>query len=128
MQVTPLEVPNDINYFHFKDGTEFTKRATFGNEGSYLDPFRDVLAVFNSVDEQSKLTLTFSMNYNQSEGTWEKLIKMVSGWLSFFFFRNKENKEKKNDSDKPVTDQTTIYMKIGYSITSADPTLKDVIK
>jgi len=122
-------LPKDATYIHYKDNTAFAHRATFSKDGSYIDPFKDVLSVFNNVDKQSSLTIFFTLNYKAHKSFRRKTIDGV--WKIFsriLFKRKKESSEEEQKKDKEKAEETDIYIKIGYNLSTADQALKTIIQ
>lgn len=122
-----FQTPKDKYFFHFKDTTEFTTRSTFSKDWSYIDPFKDILSVFNTVDQSSSLTITFTLRYSINKWFWIKFFENLSIAIKFFIPQKKAEEPAKEES-KEWIDDTQIYISMSYSIEWSDASQKEIIK
>jgi hypothetical protein len=73
--------PTKLSYITFPSKTQIQSKSDFVKDGSYLDPLRDVLSLFESVDKKSELTIRYEMKMSLKKGRWaEFLIFLQEGW------------------------------------------------
>lgn len=55
----------------------FYQDSDFKKDGSYLDPFKDVLSAFYNVDRSSQISLSFQMNLAPSTSLWKTILSKL---------------------------------------------------
>lgn len=103
---------SERRYINFSKDTEINDTSFFTKDGSYMDPMRDLLALFNNVAATENLIIeykyTFKLKKWLGEYLWE-LIKLARGTK-----KEKEWEEEKKEEKKDI------FMSIGYSLYSND--------
>ncbi len=121
-------IPKDLHHIHFKEKTEFASKATFTRDGSYIDPLKDVLSVFNTVDKNSTLNVVFKVKYSITKTFMQKVFDNIGKGIQFFFFKKKDEGDKKDDKKEETKDQTDMFIQIGFFVSSSNPVLKDSVQ
>lgn len=112
------------NAFGFKKTPAVLKtKDDFSHAGSYLDPMSDIFAVFQNVDTQSKLWISFEYTFKLEESVLQQSIKAFTGVISYLWKVKDEKKDAEaKEESKPKSD---LFMNISYMIESEDLYMKE---
>ena len=120
------------HYLHFSDKAQksiITKQA-FTHDGTYMDPFKDILSLYSSVPKQARLDMYFRVQFSIPATFRQKLIRFLSK-LSLLPTK-KQSEEEKKESEKKEAEQNDnkpqLFMDISYALQTSDIGLSDVIQ
>lgn len=68
---------SQMHYIHTDAKTEIATKEYFVQDGSYIDPMKDVLTVFGSLPKESTLILQYGYRFRQSSSWSQKLRKTI---------------------------------------------------
>ncbi|MCK9466725.1 MAG: DUF87 domain-containing protein [Candidatus Absconditabacterales bacterium] len=99
-------------YIVFKKDAELNDKNFFTKDGSYMDPMRDILALFGNIASTDNLTIEFKYSFKESKsffGYIKNFAKLVWGKS-----KKEENIEEKQE------DKKELFLSISYALNSAD--------
>ncbi|HKL44545.1 MAG TPA: DUF87 domain-containing protein [Candidatus Absconditabacterales bacterium] len=99
-------------YVNYIKNAEINNKDFFTKDGSYMDPMRELLSLFNSVSSNDRLSIEFEYTFKLSKGLGEyigNLIKLARG----------SKKDKEEETEKKE-EKKEIMLSIGYSLESKD--------
>jgi len=103
---------------------KFKTKDDFSKDGSYLDPMSDIFAVFQNVDKDSKLKVSFEYTFKLEEDDLTKFFNTLKKIFNYLW-RGKEKKEEKNEWGEEKEEKKDIFMSIRYSISTKDSYVKE---
>ncbi len=99
-------------YVNFVKNAEINSKEFFTKDGSYMDPMREILSLFNSISSNDKLSIEFQYTFKISKTFWKYILDLMKlAWWS--------NKDK-NEEDEKKEDKKDIMLSLSYSIESED--------
>lgn len=104
VRIVPFTVLGDSSwptYLHFSSDASMYEVGEYSKGGTYVDPFKDVLAVFLSVPDAATLTVVFWARFQTSLSRFKKLLQRLVGMVEYVSGgSNKEEKAKEGDESK----------------------------
>jgi hypothetical protein len=64
-------------YLVFTDDSEIAERESFIKDGTYMDPMRDILALFSNIPATENLMISFKYTYKEEVPFGVKLGKSI---------------------------------------------------
>ncbi len=126
-------IPNNFHYVHYDKSAEVATKDFFVQDGTYIDPMRDLFSLFSSVPKQSTLLLMVSYKFFEQQTLTQQLMKLAKAGVSLA--RNGGKKEEVKEGDAKIDEedkvkqyqQTTkeIYVKLGFTINNADDYVRE---
>jgi len=103
-------------YINFAKDADLNDKSFFTKDGTYMDPMRDILALFSNIPATEKLNIEFKYTFKINKTLWEylwKLLKLVR-WAN-----NKDNKDEENKKEIEEN-KKEVLLSISYSLDSKD--------
>lgn len=119
--------PHAQEHLHFSKQTIFRTSDQYKQGGSYKSPLHDLLALFNTVNIHSKLTIHLILQFKKETSTREKALDITKALL--FGNKNTQPKESQENGIEPIESlQGELWMKMGIAISSQDLVTKNAIR
>ncbi len=102
-------------YIHFSSNTILNNKTFFTKDGSYMDPMRDILSLFNNVAATDNLAIEFKYTFKVRRSVWQYIWHLIK--LAWW------NKKKKDDEIEEVEEkekENQLMISISYTIESKD--------
>ncbi len=117
--VTTVNKPQYTNrqYLYFKPKAPMQSKASFTKDGTYMDPIRDIFALYNNIEKNSLLDIQFTYFYKKKKSLGQKIWSFAKKFL----LKSKplDHSEAENDYDKEKS-REEIYASIGYIVKTTD--------
>ncbi len=97
--VKPIAQPvvQTKRFLRFKEKKNMLSKDAFTKDGSYMDPLRDVMAIFSSIEKNSVLDIQFTYFFAREKGFWEKFGELLK---KIFASSKPVEKVEKSDDEK----------------------------
>lgn len=109
-----------LDYIVYPKPEKIKSKENFVRDGSYMDPFNNIVDIYNNISANSDLEIHFTCKYKKDKKFWEKVwdfVKRARRW-------------NKIDETKPevVEKVPEVFSSIGFKITSKDKYEIETIK
>jgi len=139
IKINPKDVKNLIfmsekpkygvkEYLHFDEKENMVSKEVFTKDGTYMDPMRDLFALYGNVAQNSKLDLQFTYFFKRKSSFWEKLLWIIKKLVKS---KPKEAQKDEKPDDKMKERENSkkeIYVWISYIIRTTDQYTANSIK
>jgi len=98
-------------YINFVTNAELNDKSFFTKDGSYMDPMRDILALFGNIASSDNLMINFKYTFKETKSLWKYII----GLIKAVWWKNKDE-EAKTEEKK----EAEIFLSISYALESKD--------
>ncbi|HMT01239.1 MAG TPA: DUF87 domain-containing protein [Candidatus Absconditabacterales bacterium] len=121
--VTNLSILSDVSYINYDEKVEVALDANFVKNGTYHDPLKDVLSLYENVEKDDTLQLVYTYKSSIPQGFREKFFE----FLRKLFVR--ANSEQKGDETKAKPElKVETFMSVGFAFKINDKYTADNIK
>lgn len=102
-------------YIRFAENAKLNDNVFFTKDGSYMDPMRDVLSLFNSISSTDKLLLEFEHTFKLRKWLAEYMWSVIkTAWWA------KKDDEDSGDGKTKKEEKKEVMMSVSYDIFSKD--------
>lgn len=115
-------------YLHFDEKVSMFSKEVFTKDGTYMDPMRDLFALYGSVAQNSKLDLQFTYFFKKRSGFGEKLLWIIKKLIKWKVSEEKKDEKPEDRSKEREKSKKEIYVGISYIIRTTDQYTADSIK
>jgi hypothetical protein len=102
-------------YINFSSRTQLNNKTFFTKDGSYMDPMRDILSLFNNASATEKLLIEFTYKFKVRKNIGEYLINLIK-----LARGNKKKNDEQTDDLVEKEKENQLMMSISYNIESKD--------
>ena len=95
-------------YIIFKKDAELNDKTFFTKDGSYMDPMRDILALFGNIASTDNLTIEFQYKFKEVKN----FFWYIKDFAKLVWWNNKNSEENGN--------QKELFLSIAYALDSKD--------
>lgn len=118
-EIKPFFVPQKRNFIRFSDEWILKTQAEFTKDWTYMDPLKDILALYNNIDKDSKLNIYFDYKFK-----FKKNIFQIILWF-FKWARWAKRKKEVTDEDEIKKE---ILISLSYAVRAKDIPSKEWIQ
>ena len=108
--------PLEKKYLVYTDDSEIAERESFIKDGTYMDPMRDILALFSNIPATENLMISFKYTYKEEVSFGAKLGKSILHILKVIWWSDENKEEEKKEEKKSLP----ILCSISYALESDD--------
>ncbi|HRX64116.1 MAG TPA: type IV secretion system DNA-binding domain-containing protein [Candidatus Absconditabacterales bacterium] len=113
--------PKKKKYIHFVSDKELNDNTFFTKDGSYMDPMREILAIFGNIATTDNLCIEFNYTFKVRRNVGEYMMHLLKiAWGSKK--RNEEEEEEKINKSKEL------MLSVSFSISSKDKFIKESVE
>ncbi|MCF7834929.1 DUF87 domain-containing protein [Candidatus Gracilibacteria bacterium] len=118
-EIKPFFVPQKRNFIRFSDEGILKTQAEFTKDGTYMDPLKDILALYNNIDKDSKLNIYFDYKFKFKKN----IFQIILGF--FKWARGAKRKKEVTDEDEIKKE---ILISLSYAVRAKDIPSKEGIQ
>lgn len=107
--------PIEKKYIVFEEGSVLAEKDSFVKDWTYMDPLRDILALFWNIPATENLMISFKYCYKEELTLWKKIKKSLWKFIKLVWWSD-EKKEEKKEEKKSLP----ILCSISYALESND--------
>lgn len=110
--------------------SELQSKSDFSKDGSYMDPLKDVLSLFESIDITSTLTLRYDYVFWFTKTRRQELTAFLSdGWKAIRWSNQPATPEKEWESkESEISKDPNVFLSLSYQIDSPDQSTQEQVK
>ena len=103
-------------FLNFTPESELNTKDSFVKDGTYMDPMRDILALFSNVPATENLMISFKYTYKEEKTFWKKVVNL----LKVIWWSDKKDEKKEWEEKKEEKKSLPILCSISYALESDD--------
>lgn len=109
------KLPQRKKYIQFSSDAEFYEATDFQKWWTYVDPFKDILALFSGIDAKEFWAIRFTSKFKKKESWFTKILQFFYSFFTLFVPKTKENEDKESE-DEENKDRKKIWNDVKFSI------------
>lgn len=118
---------SNYQYITYDDKSVFSTEALFTKDGTYHDPLKDVLSLYENVQKEDKLQLCFRYKFSKKEpGFRDKFFAFLKDLFTKPIAAPK--KEEGKPEEKKEEPKIEAFLAIGFELKTADKFVADALK
>lgn len=102
-------------FLNFSPESELNSKDIFIKDGTYMDPMRDILALFSNIPATENLMIKFKYTYKEEKSILQKIVNFIK----IIWWSNKKD-EKTEEEKKEEKKSLPILCSISYALESDD--------
>lgn len=121
VETETIKISKEQTYITQKDDAKVLKKDDFVRDGTYMDPLTTILSVYNNIDSESSLDISFTYTFKLNKNFFEKVKAIVNR-----FWKAKPKTEEWKEIEQES--KPDLFMFIWYKISSQDKFLLETIE
>lgn len=105
-------------FLNFKSDSVLNTKDFFVKDGTYMDPMRDILALFSNIPATENLMINFKYTYKEKKSILKKVVDFIK--LIWWSEKKDKDKEKEGEEKKEEKKILPIWCSISYALESND--------
>lgn len=125
-RVENFDFPKSLTYINYDEKALISTDSQYTKDGVYMDPLKDLMSLYDSVQTTDFLSFVYSMKFSKKESFWDNFFKKIDAFAKWFV--KEEKKEEKSWEKKEELPKIDCYLSAWYTLSIQDPFVKEHLK